>query len=50
MPSRLFQRRKPKKIPMQMPKMAMLNPSPAMDPAVYDALRNLYEPLPKDEG
>ena len=37
---RLFHKRKPRKIPTQRPRIAIENPSPAMEPAVYFARRN----------
>ena len=37
-------------MPIQMPSIAMLKPRPAIEPAVYDALRKRYEPRWTLEG
>ena len=48
-PMRRFHKRKPRNIPTQRPSIAIENPSPAIDPAVYLALRyRTPGPLPMD--
>ena len=46
---RRFHKRKPRNIPTQRPSIVIENPSPAIDPAVYLALRyRTPGPLPMD--